>query len=230
MFLKRWWFYMLTGWSDIKWLHQSVGSKRPALNQAHPRDSGAWWAAVSGAAQSRTWLEWLSSSSSSSIPGWGWALLAQVSHMQIRALVSSPSEVVPTVSRTCWTESRFSSHTFNPCDLQSDHMPWDAFWIDTKKELSVPSIIIMHWIFFPDKDIDLFNLKHLKWATVCVTLPWPWEGSATHLWSWLLGYESCAGLFFFPWCLAHSKPSNIYWMSVYHNWYIYLSLLKWIGS
>ena len=28
----------------------------------NPRDSGAWWAAVCGVAQSRTWLKWLSSS------------------------------------------------------------------------------------------------------------------------------------------------------------------------
>ena len=31
----------------------------------NPRDGGAWWAAVSGVAQSQTWLKWLSSSSSS---------------------------------------------------------------------------------------------------------------------------------------------------------------------
>ena len=31
----------------------------------NPRDRGAWWAAVYGVAQSRTWLKWLSSSSSS---------------------------------------------------------------------------------------------------------------------------------------------------------------------
>ena len=30
----------------------------------NPRDGGAWWAAVSGVPQSRTWLKWLSSSSS----------------------------------------------------------------------------------------------------------------------------------------------------------------------
>ena len=30
----------------------------------NPRDGGAWWAAVSGVAQSRTRLKWLSSSSS----------------------------------------------------------------------------------------------------------------------------------------------------------------------
>ena len=33
----------------------------------NPRDGGAWWAAVYGVAQSRTWLKWLSSSSSSSM-------------------------------------------------------------------------------------------------------------------------------------------------------------------
>ena len=32
----------------------------------NPMDRGAWWAAVYGVAQSRTWLKWLSSSSSSS--------------------------------------------------------------------------------------------------------------------------------------------------------------------
>ena len=31
----------------------------------NPRDGGAWWAAVYGGAQGRTWLKWLSSSSSS---------------------------------------------------------------------------------------------------------------------------------------------------------------------
>ena len=29
----------------------------------NPRDGGAWWAAICGVAQSRTWLKWLSSSS-----------------------------------------------------------------------------------------------------------------------------------------------------------------------
>ena len=34
----------------------------------NPRDGGAWWAAIYGVAKSRTWLKWLSSSSSSSEP------------------------------------------------------------------------------------------------------------------------------------------------------------------
>ena len=33
----------------------------------NPKDGGAWWAAIFGVAQSRTWLKWLSSSSSSSL-------------------------------------------------------------------------------------------------------------------------------------------------------------------
>ena len=39
----------------------------------NPRDGGAWWAAVYGVAQSRTWLKRLSSSSSSA-PGKQWWL------------------------------------------------------------------------------------------------------------------------------------------------------------
>ena len=37
----------------------------------NPRDSGAWWAAVYGVAQSWTQLKWRSSSNSSSISLWG---------------------------------------------------------------------------------------------------------------------------------------------------------------
>ena len=33
----------------------------------NPRDGGAWWAVIYGVAQSRTWLKWLSSSSSKTI-------------------------------------------------------------------------------------------------------------------------------------------------------------------
>ena len=37
----------------------------------NPRDSGAWWAAIYGVAQSRTWLKRLSTSSYSSDGAWG---------------------------------------------------------------------------------------------------------------------------------------------------------------
>ena len=38
----------------------------------NPRDGGAWWVAIYGVAQSRTWLKRLSSSSSSSSSWWWW--------------------------------------------------------------------------------------------------------------------------------------------------------------
>ena len=40
----------------------------------NPRDGGAWWAAVCGVAQSRTWLKRLSSSSSSRMDWWGYSV------------------------------------------------------------------------------------------------------------------------------------------------------------
>ena len=43
----------------------------------NPRDVGAWWAAVSGVAQSRTRLKWLSSSSSDR----AWPFLSLVPHV-----------------------------------------------------------------------------------------------------------------------------------------------------
>ena len=43
---------------------QDMGHKRLALETGDPRDGGAWWAAIYGVAQSRTWLKRFSSSSS----------------------------------------------------------------------------------------------------------------------------------------------------------------------
>ena len=60
--------------SDMtKWLHfyfslscigEGNGNPLQCSCLENPRDGGAWWAAVYGVAQSRTWLKWLSSSSS----------------------------------------------------------------------------------------------------------------------------------------------------------------------
>ena len=62
---------------NIKWGHEckalstcytvgAEGNGNPLQRSCleNPVDRGAWWAAVSGVAQSRTWLKWLSSSSS----------------------------------------------------------------------------------------------------------------------------------------------------------------------
>ena len=77
-------------WMEEPGMLQSMGSRRVGHNWAtslslftfmhwrgngnplqcsclkNPRDGGAWWAAVYGVAQSRTWMKWLSSSSSTS--------------------------------------------------------------------------------------------------------------------------------------------------------------------
>ena len=57
-----------------QWLHfhfllscigEGNGNPLQCSRLENPRDGGAWWAALYGVAQSRTWLKWLSSSSSS---------------------------------------------------------------------------------------------------------------------------------------------------------------------
>ena len=62
--------------STTEWLHfhfslscieEGNGSPLQCSCLENPRDSGAWWAAVYGVAQSWTRLKWLSSSSSSSM-------------------------------------------------------------------------------------------------------------------------------------------------------------------
>ena len=55
-----------------KWLHfhlslscigEGNGNPLQCSCLENPRDGGAWWVAIYGVAQSRTWLKWLSSSS-----------------------------------------------------------------------------------------------------------------------------------------------------------------------
>ena len=55
-------------WALEKSIYWLLGEKCSCLE--NPRDGGAWWPAVYGVTQSRTWLKWLSSSSSSRREGW----------------------------------------------------------------------------------------------------------------------------------------------------------------
>ena len=63
----------------IEWLHfqfslscigEGNGNPLQCSCLENPRDSRAWWAAIYGVAQSREWLKWLSSSSSSVTGQW----------------------------------------------------------------------------------------------------------------------------------------------------------------
>ena len=71
--LQSWNSHNASNLITTEWLHfhfslSCIGEGNGILLQCscleNPRDRGAWWAAVHGVAQSRTWLKWLSSSSS----------------------------------------------------------------------------------------------------------------------------------------------------------------------
>ena len=62
----------------------------------NPRDGGAWWAAVYGVAQSRTWLKRLSSSSSSVTPK-SVLIVSMVTCHQLIALSSASRKTLSTV-------------------------------------------------------------------------------------------------------------------------------------
>ena len=48
--------------SSLSWFGEANGNPLQCSHLENPRDRGAWWAAVYGVAQSRTWLKQLSSS------------------------------------------------------------------------------------------------------------------------------------------------------------------------
>ena len=52
---------------SLSWIGEGNGNPLQCSCLENPRDGGAWWAAVYGVAQSRTWLKQLSSSSSSKL-------------------------------------------------------------------------------------------------------------------------------------------------------------------
>ena len=57
------WATSLSLFTFMHW--RRIWQPTPVFLPGESRDGGAWWAAVSGVAQSRTWLKWLSSSSQS---------------------------------------------------------------------------------------------------------------------------------------------------------------------
>ena len=75
----------------------------------NPRDGGAWWAAVCGVAQSRTWLKWLSSSSNSRLVI---TFLSRGKHLLISWL-QTPSAVI--------LKPKKASHCFHCFSI---YLPW----------------------------------------------------------------------------------------------------------
>ena len=77
----------------------------------NPRDGGAWWAAIYGVSQSRTWLKWLSSSSS-----------LCYSHGTL-FLCPCFKDSVPQGSRPCFSHSRSFSEQFCYCSDSPNDIP-----------------------------------------------------------------------------------------------------------
>ena len=67
-----------------------------------PRDGGAWWAAVYGVAQSRTWLKWLSSGSSP----WQSMVLLTGSHLSLYCFLGMPLRWNERKSFSLWNNYR----------------------------------------------------------------------------------------------------------------------------
>ena len=112
------------GWDTTERLHfqfslsciaEGNGNPLQCSCLENPRDGGAWWAAVYGVTQSRTWLKWLSSSSSSSIAN-QLPSLGQFSPCG-SVCISSPSFLLalPTLSTAMPSASR-------------SRIPWPCSW------------------------------------------------------------------------------------------------------
>ena len=103
----------------------------------HPRDGGAWWAAVHGVAQSRTWLKRLSSSSSSSSRAF---LVAQA----VKNLPGvQETGVWPWVRKTPWRKEGIPSPIFLLGDFHwqrglAGYSPWVLKDSDMTERLTLP--------------------------------------------------------------------------------------------
>ena len=81
------------------WIHFGEGNGNPLQYSCleNPRDRGAWWAAIYGVAQNRTWLKWLSSSSSRRhfgchIRGGGWGRsITGIEWVEVRNAAKDPT-------------------------------------------------------------------------------------------------------------------------------------------
>ena len=123
--------------SDSLWPHElqhTCPSPTPGVYpNSCPRDGGAWWAAVYGVAQSRTWLKWLSSSSSKSIES-----VMPSSHLILyRPLLPLPPippsmRVFSSESALCmrWPEYWSFSFSISPSNEQPGLISFRMVWLD----------------------------------------------------------------------------------------------------
>ena len=112
----------------------------------NPRDGGAWWAAIYGVAQSRTWLKRLSSSSSKFLPDSFYFLLNSVSCL----LTQFWSWLAPAVSVVFHMTALFSHGVC--CQSYQDWYQWHHLFWGNQDLMSIfyskcklVWMAIMHW-------------------------------------------------------------------------------------
>ena len=114
----------------------------------NPRDGGAWWAAVSGVAQSRTRLKWLSSSSS-----FGGKSLCYQGASLIAQLIKNPPATQETWVRSLgWEDPLEKGKAIHSSILAwriPQMSPWGPKESDTTERLqfyfSLSLFTFMHW-------------------------------------------------------------------------------------
>ena len=99
----------------------------PVFSPGDPRDRGAWWAAVYGVTQSRTWLKWLSSSSSCDLSSHRGLFFSNFNHLNLGLQLWSlklPTLKHPHLRQTevlplglFWSVTHFSTDSFSDCCL-----------------------------------------------------------------------------------------------------------------
>ena len=114
----------------------------------NPVDGGAWWAAIYGVAQNRTWLKWLSSSSSSSM---SIELVMPSSHLILcRPLLLPPTP--PSISvfsnesalRMRWPKYWSFSFSISPSNEHPGLISFRMDWLDLLAVQGTLKSLIQH--------------------------------------------------------------------------------------
>ena len=146
----------------------------PVFLTGESRDGGAWWAAVYGVAQSRTWLKRLSSSNSSSM---SIELVMPPNHLILCHPLLLPPSIFPSIRvfsnesalRIRWPKYWSFSFSISPSNEYSGLISFRMDWLDllavqgTLKSLqqhSSKASILWHSAFFI---VQLSNLYMTNW-------------------------------------------------------------------
>ena len=126
-------------WLSLSCIGEGNGNPLQCSCLENPRDMGAWWVAISGVAQSRTWQKWLSSSSSSRKGLWGIGtktecvecLLSHFSHVPLFVISRTVEHQAP-LPMGFSTQKYWSVCHANTGGLPCPPPPGDLFYLSRK--------------------------------------------------------------------------------------------------